>query len=102
MNCFAIGLLRWIRIVLSFTASIEVVAWFLAVRSWISGWTFGRDDASVRSHEAFTAAALSGVPSENFTPSRRVSSIVDGSGVVHFVARPGAPFPSGVLWIIVS
>ena len=95
MNCLARGLLNLMRTVLSPTASIDEMA-------LISSVTFGRGDAIVRSHAAFTAAAVSGDPSENFTPSRKVNSTVDGSGVVHFVARPGAPFPSGVLWIIVS
>ena len=40
------------------------------VTAWISGVTFGRGAASVRSHAPLTAAALNGVPSENFTSGR--------------------------------
>src|SRR4029453_5117374 len=95
LQVLAIGELRWTRTVLGFTASTDD-------RASISSGLLGRADAARRSPAAFTPAALNGEAAENFPPSRSVSSRVLGSGADHFVASPGAPFPSGVWWMIVS
>ena len=92
---FAIGLLSRMRSVVSFTASMLVIA-------LISAGMVGTDEASKRSQAVLTAAALNAAPSENSTPSRSVSSTVCGLGIAHLVASPRAIFPCGAGWIIVS
>src|SRR3954447_24608915 len=94
-NDCATGWLKCTRTVFSFTASTLVITRTV-------GGSIDWSAAIARVHASFTAAALNGLPSENFTPSRSVSSAVDGSVAVHFVARPGEPFLSGVSWIITS
>ena len=51
-----------------------------------------------RSSDHFTSCAVIAAPSENFTPSRRVSvSVLPSADVSHLVARPGwTPTPSAV------
>src|SRR4030095_15647063 len=80
-NDCATGWLKWTRTVLSFTASTLVITRTV-------GGSIVWSAAIARVQASFTAAALNGVPSVNFTPWRSVSSAVDASGALHFVASP--------------